>query len=196
MSVSTSTTEAVHTETRRSDELLCRAIAGVMRGGRNGRLPLFAWTLGLPQSELLEMIWQYFPERQSLESMPSEQYARLLTTVPTEFHGLVDLLSKSTTPAQPDTAVRWLAHALAGACFGNRHLWEDLELAGRESVSTLLERYFEPLYLRNTSNLRWKRFLFVELGAALDIQDMRPPGCTQCDSFRQCFPTSSIGEIQ
>lgn len=173
------------------DELLCRAIAGVMWGGQEGRLPLFALTLGLPQAELLEMIEKCFPELQPLEPMTAEQYAAVQSGLSVKFKGLVKLLIAHAPQAAEEAPVRWLAHALATACCGNQHLWEDLELDGRESVSALLERYFEPLYRRNTANLRWKHFIFAELGASLGIEDMRPPGCSQCDSFTDCFPTSS-----
>lgn len=173
------------------DKLLHRAIAGVMWGGQEGRLPLFAWTLGLPQAELLEMIAQCFPLLQPLEPMTPAQYATVQANVPAEFHGMVTLLLAHAPRSAVEPPVRWLAHALAVACSGNQHLWEDLELDGRESVSRLLQHYFEPLYRRNTDNLRWKRFLYAELGAALGIADIRAPGCSQCDSFYSCFPSTS-----
>ncbi len=70
-----------------------------------------------------------------------------------------------------------------------RHLWQDLGVAGRETVSSLLEAYFLPLASRNTQNLKWKRFLFAELGAAQGMSGLRPPGCGKCDQLQICFPT-------
>ena len=36
-------------------DLLRRAVSGVLRNAQNGDLPLFAWTLGMPQPELLAL---------------------------------------------------------------------------------------------------------------------------------------------
>lgn len=168
-----------------------RAIAAVMRGGQEGRLPLFAWTLGLSQDELLRMVAQCFPELPPLEPLTATQYAAVHASVPAHFHDLVGLLLAHSTQKTIEPPVRWLAHALACACFGNQHLWEDLELEGRAAVSQLLEKHFAALHQANTEHLRWKHFLFARLGAALGIANLRPPGCHQCDRFAQCFPADA-----
>ena len=41
---------------------MCRAIGGVLRNAQNGELPLYAWTLGLPQDELLAMLHHWAME--------------------------------------------------------------------------------------------------------------------------------------
>jgi nitrogen fixation protein NifQ len=82
---------------------------------------------------------------------------------------------------------RRLAHAIALASLGRRHLWQDLGLDGREQVSSLIRHYFEPLFLRNTGNLKWKRFLYLELGLTQGNDDLRPPGCGACEEFGRCY---------
>ena len=47
-------------------DLLRRAVSGVLRNAQNGELPLFAWTLGMPQPELLALLARLF-----LKSIPS-----------------------------------------------------------------------------------------------------------------------------
>ena len=42
---------------------------------------------------------------------------------------------------------RWLAHAIAAACYGERELWEDLDLGGRDDLGRLLQKYFPPCLL-------------------------------------------------
>lgn len=174
-----------------SSELLRRAIAGVMRGGQEGRLPLFAWTLGLPQDELLRMLAHCFAELPPLEPMGTLQYAAVQESTLTHFHDLVGLLLAHSTHKVVEPRVRWLAHALAAACFGGQHLWEELELDSRASVSLLLQTYFAPLHQANTAQLRWKRFLFEQLAQAVGTDALRPPKCHQCDDFALCYPAAT-----
>lgn len=167
---------------------LTRAIAGVLRHAQEGELPLFAWTLGLPQPALLELLVDCFPELEPLQTMPSPHYQTLLDTVPADFAALVELLLAHRTPGADARQADWLARAIAAAGFGGRHLWADLGLTGRDEVSGLIERYFQPLFERNTRNLKWKRFIFAELGAWQGREGLRPPGCRYCEQFGQCFP--------
>jgi hypothetical protein len=80
------------------------------------------------------------------------------------------------------------AGAIASASFGSQHLWQDLGLAGREEVTYLLESYFPNLASRNVNNFKWKKFLFMELGIAIGVKNLRPPKCKGCDQFKVCFP--------
>ncbi|MDO4681220.1 MAG: nitrogen fixation protein NifQ [Lautropia sp.] len=164
-----------------------RAIGGVLRNAQNGELPLFGWTLGLPQHDMLAMLQRYFPELAPLDPLPSGQYEHLRHQHPSDFQALVTLLLFHRSEEVDPHEARWLAHAISAACFGERHLWEDLGLGGRPDVSALLKHYFGPLYLRNTRNLRWKRFLFAELGTLRGLPDLVPPSCQGCDERQQCF---------
>lgn len=168
--------------------LLLRAISGVLRNAQDGDLPLFAWTLGMPQPALLSMIGQCFPELGELESMPDSQYGQLAEAVPADFLALVALLRQHQTDSANKLHAEWLARAIAVACHGGRHLWEDMGLGGRDDVSRLLETYFQPLYQRNFKYLRWKRFLFAELGATRGMPEYRPPFCGKCAQCSVCFP--------
>lgn len=177
-------------------DLVRMAIAGVLRHAQEGELPLFAWTLGLPQQQLLNMLASFFPElglreSQALTTLPAEQYEALMQTAPAEFFLLQQLLLAHLSPAANAQHGYWLTSAIAAASFGSRHLWQDLGLPDREAVSALMREYFTTLFLANTKNLKWKRFLFAELGRKQGKEDLRPPNCTHCDDFHVCFPDSA-----
>ena len=96
-------------------DLLRRAVSGVLRNAQNGDLPLFAWTLGMPQPELLALLARLFPEVDPVESMPDAQYQKLLRMCPPDFAAMLTLLLANRNPEQPERLTRWLAHAIAAA---------------------------------------------------------------------------------
>lgn len=80
-----------------------------------------------------------------------------------------------------------LAHAIAVACMGGHHLWQDLGCSGRAEVSRLMELGFPALFAANVHDLRWKRHLFLCLGQHLGRPGMRPPKCDHCGDFASCM---------
>lgn len=167
--------------------LACKVIAGVMGNAQTGELPLFAWTLGLPQAELLEAVAWYFPELGDLEPMSDQRYGVILHTRPPLFDEMFAFLMRHCMSHEPLRHIEWLARALAAATMGERHFWQDTGLRNRAEVTQLLAYYFPELHARNTQNLKWKRFLYAELGRHLDIGDLQPPGCRRCDQVTLCF---------
>ncbi|MDC8756321.1 nitrogen fixation protein NifQ [Janthinobacterium fluminis] len=172
------------------DDAIFEAVAGTVGQALAGHLPGFAWTLGLPQAVLLALLERGYAEPGALEPLPERQYAAIVAGAPPAFAELLGLLRANRSADADAVRVDWLAHALATASLGSRHLWQDLGLSGREAVSALLRRHFRPLYERNTANLKWKRFLFAELGAAQGKPGLRPPGCGGCEQFAACFPAA------
>ena len=67
------------------------------------------------------------------------------------------------------------------------HLWEDLGLRERPELSRLLTRHFAPLAVRNTGNMRWKRFFYRMLCEDDGFVMCTTPVCTQCNDFDLCF---------
>lgn len=169
------------------DSLAIRAIAGVLRRAQEGELPPFAGTLGLPQAALAAMIEQYFPALGLAEPLPKCAYAAIRSTSPTAFHDLAELLFAHRAAGGDKRLADCLARAIAAAGFGSRHLWQDMDLPGRDAVSALICNHFPSLYRRNLRDLKWKRFLFAELGVQQGNLEMKPPGCGRCDQFRKCF---------
>src|SRR5471030_1647239 len=145
-------------------EALQQAVAGVLRNAHAGALPPFARTLGLPQAALLEVLRCCLP-RLATDAIPERKYAALMQNMPALFDEVRALLMAQRTPDADPLHVEWLARAIAAACMGNRFLWQDMGLAGRDDVGVLLRRYFQPLHDANREDLKWKRFIFLQLGA-------------------------------
>lgn len=177
----------------REEDLLSRAIAGVVNHARAGDLPVFAMSLVLPRREWRKLQECCFPGSTLMEWTPGNRQA-----VPRTFSDLVGLMMANRTAGTNARHALWLAHAIAVASHGDRHLWQDIGVTGRDEVSSLLKAYFGPLAMRNTRDQKWKRFLFAELGAAQGKPGLRPPGCGKCDHLPICFPTpassASIGK--
>lgn len=169
-------------------------IKGVLRNAQEGELPLFTWTLGMAQPAFIAMLRECFPEIEELEMLPDHQYQGLMATIPEDFLMVKNLLLDLCSTKKNAKHVDWLASAVAAGCQGSRHLWQDLGLSHRDEVSAILQEYFEPLYLLNTQNLKWKRFIYAQLGMQQGKPDLQPPKCRQCDQFGVCFPFSATNE--
>jgi nitrogen fixation protein NifQ len=71
------------------------------------------------------------------------------------------------------------------------HLWEDLGLRDRSELTRLLARHFGPLAVRNTRNMRWKRFFYRMLCEDDGLVMCSTPVCTHCNDFALCFGDES-----
>lgn len=169
-------------------ELAIRALFAVLHGAAVGELPAFAWTLDLPQRQLLALITEHLPEALTVIPLSGQRYASLRQQVPREFHDLLDLMLASRAPTVPLAAAERSARVIAAACFGRRYLWRDLGLRGREDVALLFSTYFPALYRANARNQIWKRFLFAEISARRGSAPLHPPNCVRCEDFTNCFP--------
>lgn len=86
---------------------------------------------------------------------------------------------------------RWLAAMVARRAMEPNHLWEDLGLRDRSELSRLLSRHFAPLAVRNTGNMRWKRFFYRMLCEQDGFVMCSTPVCTDCTDFNVCFGDES-----
>lgn len=177
-------------------ELLVKAVTGALQHAREGALPPFARTLGLPQSELLALLASCHPRRDAQAPIPESKYAAIVGTVPRLFSDVTAMLATLRTPEADPRHADWLARAIAAAALGTRFLWQDLGLAGRHELTALIRLYFQPLYQRNTTDLKWKRFLFLELGALQGNLHLKPPGCSGCGQFQVCYPPAAALSAQ
>lgn len=80
-----------------------------------------------------------------------------------------------------------LAAAVARGCLGDNHLWQDLGLADRQTLSALLGEHFPRLFARNTGNMRWKKFFYLQLCQQAEIRACRAPSCGVCAHLGECF---------
>ena len=99
---------------------------------------------------------------------------------------LIDLMM--THHSWKPSEARWLATLVARACMRPNHLWEDLGLGNRAELSKLIERYFNPLFMKNTENMRWKKFFYKQLCEGEGLYICKAPVCTECSDYDLCFP--------
>jgi len=80
-----------------------------------------------------------------------------------------------------------VAEAVAWACLGDDHLWQDLQLLRRSALSALLTHWFPTLAARNTADMKWKKFLYLQLCERAQIRACRAPSCGVCSDYAHCF---------
>jgi nitrogen fixation protein NifQ len=163
------------------------AVAGVVRNALTGDLALFAATLGFNRHEFRALVAACLPDVEPECEWEAGAYGLCASRAPALFAPLTELLLAHRAPGLAERPARWLAHALAAAGFGARHLWQDLGLSGRAEVSRLLGLCFPTLAARNVTDMKWKRHMFLVLGERLGRPGLMPPNCASCDSYPSCF---------
>ncbi len=162
-----------------------RALSGVLESAAAGGLPRFAQWLGLPPDEFHRMLDTCFPGAAEAgwepDAPPVDPQA-----LPCEFADLVEMLWSGRSAGADALTARWAAHALACGCFGRTHLWQDMGLSGREDVCGLLQLRFEPVFLANTTDMKWKKFFYHRVCEQLDLHPCPEPSCSDCDHFADC----------
>ncbi len=134
-------------------------------------------TLGLPVTDLLPLWDAYFPgpplhlNSGSIDDMP-------------ELSDLVGLLLQYRA-GQRESEL-WLAHIVAWGCAGRDHLWQDLGLANRGELSALMQTAFPGLSALNTSDMKWKKFIYRHYCSTEGIYVCPAPSCSQCTDFDKC----------
>lgn len=86
-----------------------------------------------------------------------------------------------------------LAREIAGACMGDLHLWQDLGLPDRQCLSDMLEENFNPLFVKNSGNMKWKKFFYKQLCERMEVHACRAPSCAQCSDYDNCFGPEAPG---
>jgi nitrogen fixation protein NifQ len=87
------------------------------------------------------------------------------------------------------------AREVALACFGDDHLWQDMGLPDRETLSEIFRVHFNSLFLRNSFNMKWKKFLYKQFCDMLDVKTCRAPSCSVCRDYDNCFGPEIQGTI-
>ena len=98
------------------------------------------------------------------------------------------LLLAHADPAAGPAEMAWLvAQAVAVACLGDDHLWQDLRLAHRGELGALLRHWFPSLVALNTGDMKWKKFFYRQLCQQAEILICKSPSCAVCSDHAQCF---------
>jgi len=159
-----------------------RPLAEILASWQCGGGVLPEW-LGLEETEFDRLHRHYFGPLTSQRASPWQQ--------PLD-HRLDDLRQELLTLLLRDArdqsdGVRWVAELIATACQGGNHLWEDLGVWQRGSLSQLMSYNFPALAARNDRDMKWKKFLFKQLCITEGIYICRAPTCDECSDFNDCF---------
>jgi nitrogen fixation protein NifQ len=136
---------------------------------------------GLATADLSRLFGRYFPGAQEGDGVGAACAALQLE----EFSDLLGLLREHRRDDAEET--QWLAHAIASACAGDNHLWEDMGLPDRDVLSQLVRCYFPTLYYKNSANLRWKKFFYKQLCDRAEVRLCKAPSCGVCSDYVACF---------
>lgn len=147
------------------------------------RFPIFK----LGASDLIRLTERFFPgAAASAANFRPLSVTDVCTAIPPEeLEDLLALFHAHRLDESEETA--WLAHAIASACAGGNHLWEDMGMPNREALSQLIKKYFPTLYFKNTGNLRWKKFFYKLLCDRAKARICKAPSCGVCSDYAQCY---------
>ncbi|GAA5171878.1 nitrogen fixation protein NifQ [Viridibacterium curvum] len=162
------------------------ALAGVAAGSWVTRglhcLPFF----GLDAAQTRELLETHFPGCTQALSLSWQSLASPSAFDDAlELEDIVTLLVDYRTVADDDS--RHLAHAIATACVGEDHLWQDMHLPSRRILSELLHGFFTTLAARNRQDMKWKKFLYLQLCERAEIRVCKAPSCGVCTDYQVCF---------
>jgi nitrogen fixation protein NifQ len=177
------------------DPLTC-AFASAIDLARSSSRLVGRQGFGLNLGEFSALLDRYFPGALGVYITPSFRAAlapkSLVQT--DEFEDLVQLLLGHCASDAEET--RWLAYAAAACCLGDDHLWQDMGLPDRKSLSELLRSHFPALYARNTGGMRWKKFFYKQLCERNGAFVCRSPSCSVCSEYSNCFGPEEDGAWQ
>lgn len=154
----------------------------------SGREPVSSPSMGLDQNQFAMLLDHYFPgARETLfEIVAGSQYSSVEDSMRSdEFEDLLQLLLEHRSDINNET--EWLARAIATACLGNNHLWQDLGLPNRQTLSDILEINFTTLFEKNIGNMKWKKFFYKQLCESIGVHICKAPSCGVCCDYAKCF---------
>lgn len=169
------------------EDSLTRAFAGVIQAAEKGDIQPPNLGMGLTRDKFVELLECYFPgsSREICVDSFQETYADYVSPLASEFDDMVALLLEH----RSDDAEynEWLAYAVASGCMGSDHLYQDMGLPDRHTLSSLLERNFTALYLKNVNNMKWKKFFYKQLCDRAEVTMCPARNCQSCIDYHNCF---------
>ena len=151
--------------------------------GRGGKAVTLVRGLALDDAALAALKACIFPDMQSALLLAAPTIA--VQSPIDEFDDLAGLLLDHRTSM--DDQSHWLAHAIATACMAENHLWQDLGLSNRSQLTWLMQSHFTSLALRNSGDMKWKKFFYRQLCERAGLTVCRSPSCGVCSDYQQCF---------
>lgn len=155
-----------------------RPILASLLAGRSLNQGVLSATLGLSEAAFQAMWNRYFPgAKLNLQGGPGEDIA--------ELDDLLQLLLEYRAGLRQSEV--WLAHSVAYSCCGRNHLWQDLGLANRGELSTLMTVAFPTLAALNVGDMKWKKFIYRHYCSREGIYVCPAPSCSECADHAKCF---------
>lgn len=111
-----------------------------------------------------------------------------------EFEDLLALLLEHR--AQPTEINAWLSCCVASASLADRHLWQDMGLPDRSTLSRLLGLAFPTLAARNVGDMKWKKFFYRQICQRAGLTLCRSPHCADCTDYAACFGPELAPELE
>jgi nitrogen fixation protein NifQ len=163
--------------------LACVFAIGVAESSRDGSL---AEALGTSGPALRGAIDKYFPDAiHHLECYGLDGEL----VVEDEERSIRALLQCSRST--PGRLSALLATIVARRATRPNHLWQDLGLTNRAELSALMLRHFAPLALRNSQDMKWKKFFYRMICRDESYRLCVAPSCSECCDFNGCFGDES-----
>lgn len=177
-------------------EILTRALAWCIAQYCNPRTSPFVPALGLEHSAFRRTLATVFPGFVPPPRWLEAQDQTVGDAGPlAEFQDLRTLLLEHC--ATPDARHNLVAHLVATACMGRDHLWQDLGLPERQALSSLLQEYFPALAIKNSGDMKWKKFFYKQLCEREGLHACKAPSCAACCDYAKCFaPEAGAAHFQ
>ncbi|MBB1074950.1 nitrogen fixation protein NifQ [Rhodoferax sp. 4810] len=155
-----------------------RPVLASVLAGRCLQQGVLSATLGLSAAGFEAMCAAYFPgEPLATPDAPARELF--------ELDDLHHLLLRHR--AHQHTSEIWLAEIVAHACGGRDHLWQDLGLAHRGELSSLMRLAFPALAALNVHDMKWKKFIYRQYCSMEGIHVCPAPSCGECAERAKCF---------
>ena len=155
-----------------------RPVLASLLVGRSLDQGVLSASLGMPEPAFQTLWADYFPgAKLPLRDGPGE--------VVVELEDILQLLLEYRAGLRESEV--WLAHTVAYSCCGRDHLWQDLGLANRGELSTLMMVAFPSLAALNVGDMKWKKFIYRHYCSKEGIYLCPAPSCGECADHSKCF---------
>ena len=183
---STFTYDSLMRHAHKPDDFVTRALAGAIASAAAGLIEAPNIALGLSRPRFAELLAQHFPGMEARVCTCGEACGEGCRPLRAdEFQDLVELLLAHRS--DDSEATEWLAYAIASACMGGNHLYQDIGLPDRQALSDLLQRHFTRLFAKNAGNMKWKKFFYKQLCDQAQVNVCQAPSCQVCNDYWNCF---------
>jgi nitrogen fixation protein NifQ len=143
---------------------------------------------GLDASALDRLLAHYFPGTAPTTLHLDQQNGDQVVCTALSEQEYGDLLALLREYRRDDSEENaWVAQAMASACAGDNHLWQDMGLPNRKVLSQLIRRYFPVLFYKNHGNMKWKKFFYKQLCDRAEVPVCKAPSCGVCTDYSNCF---------